>query len=216
MTTHPLEDLLSPDILQPGIQVLDLADNILNLVLVGTLNGAGLANGHVELELDVAGGLSASQPALARGNVGRGEADAVVARVGGAEGEAALGSSALADDAVVVVESLVDADVDAHVGVGLVGAATVVPLLCFVVAWEGWVVGNWSSGLGRELSQQHTDNKRVLWQLLEEAFLGWTVNVKVQCLCGEEQRRKGEDGEECRVHLSRLSMGFGLVKCRIL
>ena len=134
MTTHPLEDLLSSDILQPGIQVLDLANNILNLVLVGTLNGAGLANGHVELKLDVAGGLSASQPALARGDVGRGEADAVVARVGGAEGEAALGSSALADDAVVVVKDLVNANVDLHVGIWAVGFRLIVVLCRRVVA----------------------------------------------------------------------------------
>lgn len=135
MDTHPLVSLLSPDILQPSIQIADLARHILNLALVGTLNGARLTNGHVELKLDVSGRRAARQPPLGRGHVGRREADAVVARVGSTKSEAPLGSALLAHDAVVIVEDFVDADVDSHVVVGVVAAAMLVPLFGFIVAW---------------------------------------------------------------------------------
>ena len=132
-----MEDLLSPDVLQSGIQVLDLAHNVLDLAVIGALDGAGLANGHVELEPDVAGGLATGQPSLGRGDVGRGEADSVVTRIGSAEGEAALCGAALAHNAVVVVEDFVDTDVDAHVGRGLVRAAALIPLPGIVVTCDG-------------------------------------------------------------------------------
>lgn len=132
--TYPLENLLPPDILQSSIQILDLADNVADLALVAALDGAGLTNGHVELEPDVSGWLAAHQPALGRGHVGRGEADAVVAAVGSAEGEATFGGAALGYYAVVVVEGFVDADVDAHVRGWLVLLAVLVVLFCFIVA----------------------------------------------------------------------------------
>jgi hypothetical protein len=58
----------------------------------------------------------------------------VVARVCGGEGEAAFVVAALGDDAVVVVEDFVDADVEAHVRVGFVSAGCFVPLCGCVVA----------------------------------------------------------------------------------
>ena len=48
-----------------------------------------------------------------RGHVGWGEAEAVVAGVGGSEDEFAAGLGALGDDAVVVVEDFVDGYEDA-------------------------------------------------------------------------------------------------------
>jgi hypothetical protein len=47
------------------------------------------------------------------GDVGRCEAEAVVAGVGGCEDEFAAGGGALGDDTVVVVEGFVDGDEDA-------------------------------------------------------------------------------------------------------
>jgi len=73
----------------------------------------------------------------------------VVAGVGGAEGEAAGAGAALRNDAVVVVEGLVDGDGDAEVWVRAKGVGGGVVLVGFVVAcgdglagrdggWWGW------------------------------------------------------------------------------
>jgi hypothetical protein len=51
-TTYPLEDLLPPHILQPGIQILNLLDQCLDQVLVRALDLACLANRHINGELD--------------------------------------------------------------------------------------------------------------------------------------------------------------------
>ena len=53
------------------------------------------------------------EEAGSRGHVGRGEAEAVVAGVGGGEDEFAAALGALGDDAVVVVEGFVDGYEDA-------------------------------------------------------------------------------------------------------
>lgn len=99
-----MKHLLPPDILQPAAQILDALDDVVNLALVGALDGAGLADGQVEGQLDAAGGVHGGEPVgAARGGRGH-EADLVVARVGGREGEAARGGALLGDDAVVVVE----------------------------------------------------------------------------------------------------------------
>jgi hypothetical protein len=45
--TYPLENLFSPDILQPRVQILDLLHQRLHLVLVRALNLACLANRHI-------------------------------------------------------------------------------------------------------------------------------------------------------------------------
>lgn len=50
--SYPLEDLFPPDVLQPRVQVLDPLRQRLDLVLVGALNLARLANSHVQRELD--------------------------------------------------------------------------------------------------------------------------------------------------------------------
>lgn len=131
--TLSLENLLLSDIAESGIQVSDFGDDVGDLVLVVAFDARGFANGHVDFELDVSSRGAACEPALGRRDVGRGEADTVVARVGSGEGEAALRVSALRDDAVVVVEDFVDADVEAHVRVGFVSAALLVPLCGGVV-----------------------------------------------------------------------------------
>ena len=111
--TYPLEDLLSPDILQPAIQVPHLLHNILDLALIRALDLARLADREVQQELDAARRLSVrQQAAVGCGARGR-EAEPVLARVCGREGEAALGGAALRDDAVVVVEDLFDGYEDA-------------------------------------------------------------------------------------------------------
>jgi hypothetical protein len=130
----PLENLLLSDIGKSGVQILDFGNDIAEFVLVVALDARGLANGHVDFEFDVAGCGATGEPALGGGNVGRGEADAVVAGVCGGEGKAAFVVAALGDDAVVVVEDFVDADVEAHVRVGFVSAGCLVPLCSGVVA----------------------------------------------------------------------------------
>ena len=112
----PLEHLLAADVQQAAVEVLDLLHDALDLALVGTLDVAALADDEVEAEFDAADGLAGAEPAV-RGGAGRGrKADAVVAGVGGAEGEAAFGGAFGGDDAVVVVEDFVDGDGHAEVG----------------------------------------------------------------------------------------------------
>ena len=109
----PLKDLLAPHILQPRIQILHLLHHLAHLVLVRALDLARFADDHVELEADAADLVAAEEVAGEGGDVGRGEAEAVVAGVGGGEGEFAGAGAALRDDAVVVVEGFVDGDEDA-------------------------------------------------------------------------------------------------------
>jgi hypothetical protein len=103
-TTYPLEHLLPPDVLQPPIQVLDPLDDILNLALVCTLDLGRLSNCQIERESYATEGCETREPAVVDGYRGGREADLVVARVGGAECEAAGRGALLVDDAMVVVE----------------------------------------------------------------------------------------------------------------
>jgi len=116
-----LKHLLPPNILQPAVQILDLLHQILHFTLVRAFDGARLADGKVEVELDLPARNAVAQPSPARPGVCRREADTVVPAVRGGECEAALCGAALVDDAVVVVEGLVDGDLDADAGGGFVG-----------------------------------------------------------------------------------------------
>ena len=46
----------------------------------------------------------------------------------------------------------------------------------------------------KDVCALHTDYKGVLWELLEEAFLGGSVDVEVQCLrvAGQECQAKAQ------------------------
>lgn len=102
--TYPLVDLLPPDVPQTEVEVLDARGEVLELGLVGALDLVGLADDEIQRQLDAAVGRRRGQPArAARVGVGR-EAQLVVARLGGGEGEAAGRRAPLGDDAVVVVE----------------------------------------------------------------------------------------------------------------
>jgi len=57
----------------------------------------------------------------------------------------------------------------------------------------------------------HTDYECVLWQLLEETFLCRAIDVEVQGLCGQQQCRKGKDGEEERMHRDPVSPALFLL-----
>lgn len=71
--------------------------------MVIRLNLRSGPDGEIERQLDAAERLAAEPAGVACGVRG-GEADAVVARVGGGEGDFAAGLAAAGDDAVVVVE----------------------------------------------------------------------------------------------------------------
>jgi hypothetical protein len=58
---YPLVHLLTTNILQPAVQILDPLHNILDFVLVLSLDFAGLTNGKVDGDLDGAWGVG--QPA---------------------------------------------------------------------------------------------------------------------------------------------------------
>lgn len=85
----PLKHLLPPDIQQPRIQILHLLHYPLDFALVRAFDVAAFSYHQVQTQLDAADGLARAQPALGCGGGGR-KADAVVAGVGGAEGEAAF------------------------------------------------------------------------------------------------------------------------------
>lgn len=70
--------LLAPDILQPRVEILDLLHHLADLVLIRTFYFTGGANGEVELEFNVADGVTAEEEAAARSYIGRCEAEAMV------------------------------------------------------------------------------------------------------------------------------------------
>ena len=99
--------------------------------LVCALDPACLTNSHVKCELDRAVNTTAQPPSTLY--VLRGDANAVLARVGGGKGKLALAGTSLRDNAVVVVEGLLDSDEDAYVWLGLEGFGRIVPYLSVVV-----------------------------------------------------------------------------------
>lgn len=130
--THSLIDLLATNIMQAAVKITYTLHDILHFVLVLGLDLARLANGNVQGELD--GALAAGHPAGGR-DVGFGhKADTVLAGVGRREGEAAGVVFALVDDAVVIVEGLVDGDLDLEVVVDRVGVGVGVDDLGFELA----------------------------------------------------------------------------------
>lgn len=133
-TTYPLENLLPPNILQPGVQILDLLRDVVDLALVRALDLARLANDQIQRELDGAVDPAAGKPSAARGNVLRGDAEPVLTAVGGAEGKFSSVGAALCDDAVVVVEGFLDGYEDAGVRRRDEGFGRIVPYFCVVVA----------------------------------------------------------------------------------
>jgi len=117
--TYPLVHLLPTNIMQPAVQITNPLHDIRHLLLVLRLDLARLANGNVQRHLD--GALGARQPA-ARSGVGfSGEADAVLASIGGREREATGVILALGDNAVVIVKSLLNGDEHLEVRVDGVG-----------------------------------------------------------------------------------------------
>lgn len=120
--------------MQSRVQVLDLLHQRLDLLLVCALNLARLSNRHVQGKPDIASFTSA-QPADSTGDILRGNADPVLSAVGSAKCKAALGSASLRNDAVVVVECLLDGDKDANIGLVVIVFGLIVPDLGVVMAW---------------------------------------------------------------------------------
>lgn len=117
---YPLVHLFTTDIVQPAVQILDPLHDILDFVLILSLNLAGLTNGKVDGELD--GAQRVGQPA-GGGIRLRCEADSVLARIRGREMEATRVAVPFGHDAVVIVEGLLDGDVQLQGMVDRVGAA---------------------------------------------------------------------------------------------
>lgn len=117
---YPLVHLLTTNILQPAVQILDPLHNILDFVLVLSLDFAGLTNGKVDGDLDGAWGVG--QPAR-RGIRLRCEADFVLASIRGGEVKTTRVAVPLGHDAVVIVKGLVDGDEHLQVMVDQVAAA---------------------------------------------------------------------------------------------
>lgn len=168
--TFPLEHLLSPDILQPTVEILHLLDDVLDLALVFRLDLAGLSDGHVQSHLDSTRG-GTRQPAAGRGTRIGGHTDPVLAGISGGEGEATGVAITLGDNAVIVVEGLVDGN--EHLQAGINGVR--VRLLVDDLRGEG------------------SDNQCVLGKLLEEAFGLTSIDIEVE---GVDRHRDAQDGAE--------------------
>lgn len=104
--SYSLKYLFPADVLKTRVEVLDSRLNVHQLVLVRTLDHAGLADSHVEGQFDAAVGVGVAQPARLAA-VGRGsEADLMVAGLVGRKGKLAARGTLLCYDTVVVVEEL--------------------------------------------------------------------------------------------------------------
>lgn len=129
---YPLVYLLTTDIVQSAVHILDPLHDILDFVLVLRLNLAGLTNGKVDSDLD--GAQRVGQPA-GGGVRFRCEADSVLAGIRGGEVEATRMAIPLGYDAVVIVEGLLDSDVHLQVMVDGVDAALGVQDFSFETAY---------------------------------------------------------------------------------
>lgn len=188
-----LEDLFPPNIVESCVEVLDAASNVFDLVLVGALELAGLADGEVQVETDAAVGVVDAEPAVAaRGGAG-GKAKLMVAGIGGGKGEAAGAGTTLGDNAVVVVKDFINGDIDGDALVGNPSPLLLVPFLSRVVA----------------------NHEGVLGKLLEEASRGNAVNVEVERLSKAAQGQEGEKGPHfVSSSLARGKRSRGVVVCR--
>lgn len=117
---YPLVHLLTTDIVQTAVQILDPLNDILDFVLVLSLNLAGLTNGKVDSELD--GARRVGQPA-GGGIRLRCEADSMLASICGREMKASRVAVPLGHNAVIIVEGLLDGDVHLQAVVDRVGTA---------------------------------------------------------------------------------------------
>lgn len=117
-SSYPLVHLFTADVLQPAVQVLDTLNDILHLVLIFGFNLAGLADGDVDSKLDSTQGVA--QPAGGGVRLG-GEANPVLTGVGSREVEATGVAVTLGNNAVVIVEGLLNGDEHLHVVVDGVG-----------------------------------------------------------------------------------------------
>lgn len=128
---YPLVNLLTADVVQPAVQILDPLHNVLHLILVLGLDLAGLTNGDINADLDstqrrrheAGGGISL-----------RGETDSVLASIGSGEVEAAGMAVALGDNSVVIIEGLLDGDENLHVVVDCVGVGLWLDDMCLEAA----------------------------------------------------------------------------------
>lgn len=129
--TYPLVHLLTADIVQPAVQILDPLHNVLHLILVFGLDLAGLTNGNVNADLDS----TQRRRHEAGGGIGlRREADSVLAGVGSGEMEAARVAVALGNNSVVIVEGLFNGDEHLHVVVDCVGVGLRLEDMCLEAA----------------------------------------------------------------------------------
>lgn len=124
--TYPLKDLLSPNVLQPRIEVLYLLYQRLHLVFIRALNPASLTDGHVKSEPD-GSVYGRTQPSAPAGNVLWGHTDAVLTTVGGAECEFALASTSLCNNSVIIVECLLNGHENTDILLGEVILGPIIP-----------------------------------------------------------------------------------------
>lgn len=134
VTTHSLENLLSPNILQPSIQVLNLLYNIRNLALILTLDLTRLTNRQIQVQSYTTQRMARAQPTTCADIRIRLEADTMLAGVRSGESETAGVAAALRNDEVVIIEDFFDGDFDAEVLVNAEGLCLGQVGVCGVVA----------------------------------------------------------------------------------
>jgi len=102
--SYSLENLFPANVLKTRVEVLYSRLNVHQLVFIRALDHAGLADSHVEGQLDAAVEVGGAQPARLAAVRRGSEADLVVASLVGRKGEFAAGGTLLCYDTVVVVE----------------------------------------------------------------------------------------------------------------
>ena len=175
--THPLKHLLPPNIHQPRVQIAHFPHDLADLAFIRALDGARLADGQIQRHLDPRSRVSPRKPPTGTGVAGR-ETDAVVAAVGGAEGEFPVRGALGRDDAVVGVEGLVHRDQDREVG----------RWFRFVVAWKESgrgleiLIGFWLGRRGKRVKYQQ---RAYPWAIPRRNTSGW------RCRCRNRRRGRG-------------------------
>lgn len=177
MYAYTLEQLLSLDVHQSAIQILDLLHQIRDLSLITALNITRRSNRQIQRQLNTSQLLPSQPPTLSRAMTRR-KANLVISTVRRRECELSGADAARRNDAVVVIKHLVDGDEDVEVWVWEVGVTVQRELF-------GGVLAN---------------DEGVFWEALEETFWSCAVNVEVEGLDWDHEGR-GRGGEGGEAHL---------------
>lgn len=190
--SYPLVHLFTADIVQPAVQILDTLNNVLHLILVFSLDLAGLTNGKVDGEFDGAPGVA--QPAGDSISLGC-EANSVLAGIRRREVEAARVAITFGHNAVVIVEGLLNGNEHLQVVVDRV----ITGLRIEDFGLEATYYSSKNRNLAFIRSCRHslgrTSHQSILGQVFEEALRLPALHIEVEGISGEKKRKEGKESQ---------------------